>query len=282
MVKSKIKTFLKANTVTSLWLACYIAVQSLTAMAVLIYKTLTDMEFAEKFLVIFEPILAIESTVEKQWKTYEGLSVLMSGKMGVILLISSLLLMLIITINILVGKKNLELYPIANRELIQYCFFGTILNLFLTIIVSLIPASISKSHEVLTNLAVSNGLFMDVLATGIVVPICEELIFRYCILGSLVPINKKFAVVYQALLFGLLHGNLVQATYAFGLGCLFGYLYLTRKNLIYPILLHVSINLSSVLVFYMGIGEGLGLSMITAFLFVLLLRNKFAILPQRR
>lgn len=282
MIKSKIKTFLKANTVTSLWLVCYVAIQSLTAMAVLIYKTLTDMEFAEKFLVIFEPILVIESTLEKQWKTYEGLSILMSGKMGVILLISSLLLMLIITLNILVGKKTLDLYRITNSEVIEFCFLGTILNLFLTLLVSLIPASISKSHDVLTNLAVSNGLGMDVLATGIVVPICEELIFRYCILRSLLPINRKFAVVYQALLFGLLHGNLVQATYAFGLGCLFGYLYLTRKNLLYPILLHVSINLSSVLVFYMGIGEGLGLTILSAFLFCLLLRNKFAILLQRR
>ncbi|MDP0880704.1 CPBP family intramembrane glutamic endopeptidase, partial [Klebsiella variicola] len=55
------------------------------------------------------------------------------------------------------------------------------------------------------------------------------------------------------ILFGVSHGNLVQGTYAFVLGVIFGIVYLYTNNLWITILLHMGINSSSVLFTFMPI-----------------------------
>lgn len=80
---------------------------------------------------------------------------------------------------------------------------------------SLIPAleSISGSSD-----TVSMFVYASLLA-----PIGEELLFRGYILRSLRPYGKRFAIFGSALLFGLFHGNLLQAPYAFLVGLVLGY-----------------------------------------------------------
>ena len=52
----------------------------------------------------------------------------------------------------------------------------------------------------------------------------------------------------QALLFGLMHGNIVQGLYTFATGLVLGFLYWRLGDLRYPILLHFGLNASSYLV----------------------------------
>lgn len=56
------------------------------------------------------------------------------------------------------------------------------------------------------------------------------------------------ANVVQALLFGLMHGNIVQVLYTFATGLVLGFLYWRLGDLRYPILLHFGLNASSYLV----------------------------------
>lgn len=56
------------------------------------------------------------------------------------------------------------------------------------------------------------------------------------------------ANVVQALLFGLMHGNIVQGLYTFATGLVLGFLYWRLGDLRYPILLHFGLNASSYLV----------------------------------
>ena len=56
---------------------------------------------------------------------------------------------------------------------------------------------------------------------GILAPVCEEVVFRGAIFGGMKKEGNIFkAVMVSGLLFGLLHMNINQASYAFVIGIL--------------------------------------------------------------
>ncbi len=80
------------------------------------------------------------------------------------------------------------------------------------------------------------------LYVGLGAPISEELLFRGLMLRSLEPFGKKFAIFSTALLFGLFHGNLSQAPFAFGVGLVLGYVAM-EYNIGWAMVLHMFNNL---------------------------------------
>ncbi len=73
-------------------------------------------------------------------------------------------------------------------------------------------------------------------------PIAEEILFRGLVLRSLQPYGKKFAILVSSLLFGLFHGNLMQAPFAFVVGLVLGYVAL-EYNIWWAVVLHLINNL---------------------------------------
>ena len=80
------------------------------------------------------------------------------------------------------------------------------------------PASVQS-----TLLGGSESTVSGVILIMIVAPFLEEWIFRGAILRQLQPYGVNFAIVTQATLFGLWHGNLYQGVFAFLLGLVLGY-----------------------------------------------------------
>lgn len=89
-----------------------------------------------------------------------------------------------------------------------------------------------------------SGLSIGVQFVCVVVlaPIFEELLFRRAIIRHSVRYGEKTAILFSAATFALFHGNLFQFFYAFGIGLLFGYIYVRTGKLIYTIFLHAIIN----------------------------------------
>lgn len=79
----------------------------------------------------------------------------------------------------------------------------------------------------------------------IIGPIIEELIFRKILLGKLL---EKFsnrpikAVVYSALIFGIIHLNIIQGVAAFGGGIILGLIYYYTKSIKATIFAHILNN----------------------------------------
>src|SRR5690606_21596465 len=75
-------------------------------------------------------------------------------------------------------------------------------------------------------------------------PIYEELIFRGLVLRMAQKFTSKFwiANTFQAILFGIVHLNLLQGIYAFALGLILGYFYQKYQSLYVPILMHMIFN----------------------------------------
>lgn len=80
------------------------------------------------------------------------------------------------------------------------------------------------------------------LYVGFAAPIAEELLFRGVLLRGLLPYGKKSAIIVTSLLFGLFHGNLMQAPYAFVVGLVFGYV-AVEYNILWAMVLHMFNNL---------------------------------------
>lgn len=85
------------------------------------------------------------------------------------------------------------------------------------------------------------GLFLY----GVVSPLAEEVVFR----GILYNRMKKtlpaaLSLVLSALLFGLYHGNIVQAAYGFLMGMLIAYTYEKCGDFLFAFLFHAAANIS--------------------------------------
>ncbi|WP_052951958.1 CPBP family intramembrane glutamic endopeptidase [Paraclostridium benzoelyticum] len=79
----------------------------------------------------------------------------------------------------------------------------------------------------------------------IIGPIIEELIFRKILLGKLLEkfSNKPIkAIVYSALIFGIVHLNIIQGVAAFGGGIILGLIYYYTKSIKTTIFAHILNN----------------------------------------
>ena len=103
-------------------------------------------------------------------------------------------------------------------------------------------------------LATSSSTWAFFLVAVVLAPIMEELTFRKLLLDRMRTIDKPSALFFTALAFGLFHSNVVQFFYAFGVGIIFGCIYLRTGRIGYSMALHVVINFlgSAAALFLMG------------------------------
>lgn len=95
----------------------------------------------------------------------------------------------------------------------------------------------------------SDKLWLQILVVGIAAPVAEELLFRGILYRRMRTwLSVGPSALAALLIFAAVHGNLLQALYAFILGALLIWAYERFAKLTAPIILHVSANLISILV----------------------------------
>ena len=116
-------------------------------------------------------------------------------------------------------------------------------------IVSLIPG-FSDALEDLTgtgsDLTVLQ-IILAVISTALIPAIFEELLYRGLVLGNLIPFGRGFAVVFSALMFGIMHQNPAQLFYATAAGLVLGYVYIKTESFLMCVIIHFINNFISVL-----------------------------------
>lgn len=91
--------------------------------------------------------------------------------------------------------------------------------------------------------------WLMLISVFILAPIAEEILFRGLILEhSKNLLTLPLAIIFQAFMFGVYHGNMIQGIYAFILGAVLGYLAYKFDSIIPCILFHMAINVSIALV----------------------------------
>lgn len=106
----------------------------------------------------------------------------------------------------------------------------------------------SEGYEETMTAFYSSDFLVQILCLGILIPICEELVFRGLMFRRLRQLGKFMpAMLYSSLVFAFMHMNLVQMLYAFFLGALFCYMYEKFGSVKAPIAAHMTANIISVI-----------------------------------
>ena len=91
------------------------------------------------------------------------------------------------------------------------------------------------------------GFIVSFVSLCIFAPIFEEIIFRSAVYRHTEIMGQSFAVVFSAIVFALMHGNLEQLPYTFVMGLGFAYLFAKTRSLLIPMLLHFLTNTTTVI-----------------------------------
>ena len=87
---------------------------------------------------------------------------------------------------------------------------------------------------------------VTVVTAVLIVPIAEEFLCRSVMIREFRRfMHPVLAVFVSASLFGLIHGNLIQGTYAFACGVILGFVYLRYRSVAASILFHMGFNASN-------------------------------------
>ena len=149
----------------------------------------------------------------------------------------------------------LEKQQLSGQQILRVIIaaFGVIglVNLWMLLLqglsdkVPFFSVQLEEYDELISSLTGDNlPLFWEILVTALLVPLSEELLFRGIALAHFrrsLPV--ALAVLLQALLFGLFHGNFVQTSYALIPGLVFAWAYTRSRNFLVPILMHSCFNL---------------------------------------
>lgn len=102
--------------------------------------------------------------------------------------------------------------------------------------------------------------------------LCEEFLVRGVLMGVLRPLGDGLAIVASAAVFGIMHGNLMQAPSAFAAGLLFGYVAIKTGSLWPGVIAHFINNLVSTAIQYVSqnASEAAGLGLNYAMFLVML------------
>lgn len=170
------------------------------------------------------------------------------------LLIGGLLLLSIYITRKIIKKEPIMSTPIDNKMAAFSFLFGMAFNaimisigMILIVIFRFNGYEMSGTGQLLLNQEV--GLF-TILVTGIIAPIQEEIGFRQGLTRPIYKMgNALTAIAVSAVIFGFLHAGTFQIVMTTILGLFMGYIMLVTGNVLYPILIHVGMNLlSSVMV----------------------------------
>lgn len=123
------------------------------------------------------------------------------------------------------------------------------LNLLSGVVVSAIVAAFGESgisipgSDFSVKTPSSYALVMQFLYVCVIGPVCEEFMYRGLVIKLLAPYGKGTAVLFSALVFGLMHGNIQQAIPAMMGGLVYA-LVAVRYNSIAPsIIIHILNNI---------------------------------------
>lgn len=96
-----------------------------------------------------------------------------------------------------------------------------------------------------------NPMWLSIILIALIPAVIEEFVFRGLIFGNYKKRNPWKGVLLSSLLFGLMHLNINQFSYAFVLGIVLALLNYATGSLIPNIILHFTINANSVVLSYL-------------------------------
>lgn len=155
-------------------------------------------------------------------------------------------------------------FKIMNRDLIKFCRFNRfrISYVIPIILISIFTTGVSlvciqygvtifpDYNEVSNSYSTAASSIIGILGIVVFAPILEEILFRGMIFNRLrEEMNVVVAAIIQAIIFGIMHGNMLQFFYTFALALVMAYVYVKTDSLWMSILVHITYNLFGVAIY---------------------------------
>lgn len=144
------------------------------------------------------------------------------------------------SLSALISKPMIPILIIAAGILSQLFVSGV-----LSLLHGIIPGAFTSYDKLVEEANSADTPLVLIVCICILAPIGEELLFR----GVMLYYAKRFmppilAVLLQAVLFGVYHGNVIQGSYAGFMGILLGAVVCRFKSIVPSMLLHLTVNVS--------------------------------------
>lgn len=179
-----------------------------------------------------------------------GMGVMSTGIASFLTLLIVLRLLKMDEIN-QIGGERYGLHKTTVTKAVCYAIIAIILSVIINYAVNIIFSSAMAGYKMTERVLFSGDLLFRLLVLGIISPICEEYIFRVLVIKRLtIKVKMSTAVVVSAFIFGIYHMNLMQGVYAVMMGLIIGYVYMKEKNILIPVLMHASANITIILLEY--------------------------------
>lgn len=159
-------------------------------------------------------------------------------------------------------KTTLQLQKIFNKNNIRRIIYLILLGLSLSLFTNLFVMYFSLDKIFPINTSVTDTIktmpfYQTIILFGFIFPIIEELIFRFLIFGFLRKrTNYVISAIISSAIFGLLHGSLIQFVFAFLAGMIFCIIYEKYKHIIYTMISHICVNLSTLFIYPEVVNKG--------------------------
>ena len=162
----------------------------------------------------------------------------------IILLLPSILYMAFMRDDTVSDCGVAKISPLTTFFTVLFAFCIIPLVSFINMISSLFVEN--GVSETLTRTVESNSLIVNLLVIALLPAVVEEIIFRGIIFNGYKKRNPFKAALLSAFLFGLIHMNINQFSYAFVIGILFALLTYVTGSVIPSIIAHFIVNGTSV------------------------------------
>lgn len=164
--------------------------------------------------------------------------------MQIILQVVSLGIASIFVLSYVEKESNLPTKNITTKQKIKIVFISIMIIFALQYLLTLVvypSIGLDYSSTDMFDINCNSNLFSKVilvLALAVTPAIFEELFFRKAIIDLSSKFGKKFALIFSALLFGIIHMNLSQGLFAFIIGIIFGIIYLYTNDIKLTMIIH--------------------------------------------
>ena len=170
----------------------------------------------------------------------------------VILLIPALLYVLVLRPKTVDGVSMSVVSPLTTLLTVVLTFCIMPLVMFINSLSSMVAGN--EVDGVINALVKENPIWLNLIIIALLPAVVEEFIFRGLILNGYKKRNPLMAILLSSFLFGLMHMNLNQFSYAFVIGIIFALLAYATGSLLPSILGHFIINGTSVLITHLTAG----------------------------
>lgn len=170
------------------------------------------------------------------------------GKMQLLTLACTSILSLLASIgflNIYSNDKNSKKdnIKIDNKTKLKYFGIGLVLIIVLQGILAYVYQKIGLNYNAIETIDLRGdfsfiSIVLYICTIALIPAVFEELFFRKELINYSEKFGKGFAVIFSALVFGLVHMNLGQFIFSFGIGIVFGIIYLKTKDIKLTMILH--------------------------------------------